>query len=225
MSLFSDVDGTNYHAFVTPNFPGYRGWCPRAMHSCSVPTYPTPFNYCVMTLLNWVTPAYAARRGGLRRKYLRTGGSQDDIWYVVRSAELGLGHLHDANAMSSNTASIDVRAREAATFMQQTWDGAHATHIENNSALEVELPWYTNQRFTNAKDPAPSNLNDTSVDNPAISLAENETHQLCGTWTTSANAEPVTHAFVSTGEDFTLGFFLGCPVLYALNHTGLPATQ
>lgn len=189
-----------------PDFPLYRGYAPDAVDVAAAPVYPTPYNYVEMTLLNYITPGFTCRRGGLRHKYFRFGGSTDDIWYVTRH-EFGTGVTTQQNfATAIGTASTpDSQTRQLFLELPHTWDGAHATHPTNNPTLEVELPFYNNVRFLPAK----------YVGYMPTDLEAGEYHDVAGTWTLPSTARAAGLLdFVSVGEDFQLGFFTGCPVAY-----------
>lgn len=214
-SYFNASTGDFYFKLIASTFPVYRGNAPNALHFSNSPAYPTPYNYVKMTLLNWVTPAFAARRGGLRWKYLRTGGSTDDLMYCVRTAEPGVTAQYTTTSRSNQTTTADIRAREAVQTLEHMWDGAHATHVARNPALEVEIPWYQNVRFAPARDSSP---------NSPGGFVPYENHQINGTWTLAGTDSAALHSFCSIGEDFTLGFFLGAPRCYYRDHTSEPAS-
>lgn len=197
-----------------PDFPLYRGYAPDAVNFCSVPSYPTEYNYCEMTLLNYLTPSYTCRRGGLRIKYMRFGGSEQDMWYVTRNEEPGVSPQTNFSTGLTNSDTNDAQTRQYLTEFSHTWDGAHATVVGRNPVLEVEFPYYANIRFTPAKAAslAPSDLN------------PGQYHDVCGTWNLTAGTQAGLHSFVSTGEDFQLGFFTGCPVAYRVAKGSDPAT-
>jgi len=199
-----------------PDFPLYRGYAPGAIDACNVPTYPTGYNYCEMTLLNYLTPAFTCRRGGLRMKYIRFGGAtaKDDLWYVTRNESPGLTPASDFTVGLQNSDSTDAQTRQYVGLLQHTWDGAHATSIQFNPTLEVEFPFYTNIRFSPAK------YAQLSTDN----LNHGQYHDVCGTWQLGTSDQAGLHCFVSTGEDFSLAFFTGCPVAYFVSKGNDPAT-
>lgn len=75
----SSLGGNSLRWFVFNNsdFPYYRGYAPGAVDLTDAPAPNTPYNYSKMTLLNYVTPAFVARRGGLRWKYLQSVANLD----------------------------------------------------------------------------------------------------------------------------------------------------
>jgi hypothetical protein len=200
-----------------PDFPLYRGYAPNAVDLCSVPSYPTAYNYAEMTLLNYVTPAFTCRRGALRVKYLRSGGNavpNMDIWYITRNETPGTGPIADFVTALTPSSSKDAQTRQYAGLLSHTWDGSHATVPQLNPVLEAELPYYANVRFSPAKraSSSPTGINPGAY------------HDVCGTWEPANGDIAGLHAFYSVGEDFQLGFYTGPPVAYLVAKGADPAT-
>jgi hypothetical protein len=84
------------------------------------------------------------------------------------------------------------------------WPGSHVTPIQQNAALEVELPFYTEERFVPGKK---GNVTGTGTRNFFHDLT-------CYIDANSSSDVASIRAYVSTGEDYTLGFFTGAPVAY-----------
>jgi hypothetical protein len=219
----------NYHSTIVPSgvlsaaylqkkcnndFPYYRGYAPGAIHTADT----TPYNYCHMTLLNYITPAFGARRGGIRWKYMRVGGATMDrqqYMAVIRNADSGAAHYEEmVTFLTSGTGNVSDRARAYEMEFPHTWDGAAFTTIEQNPVLEVEMPLYNNVRFVPAK---LANMGSGGFLN---------FHWLLSWWQGhDTNSTPAIHAFVSIAEDFTLGFYLGPPVAYRVLMEDEPASS
>lgn len=209
----------NYHSAITPSdtltsrtmmnvrnsdFPYYRGYAPWAVHETSSGA---PYNYCKMTLLNYVTPAFSSRRGGLRWKYFRTDGRQPDTSYmmVAREASSSGGYVQDETEMIAlGSTNHFARVRQNEMLIPHTWDGAFVTSTLHNPTVEAEIPYYRNTRFSPAKQ---ANL--TSDPNNFRSY-----HWLSTIWNSFNSEASAIHCFVSVGEDFNLGFFTGAPVAF-----------
>jgi hypothetical protein len=203
-TISPDTPTLSYLRVRMPNFPFYRGYAPAAVHKSALPVIGTPYNYCKMTLLNWVVPAFTCYRGALRWKYLRVGGASDDGFFMVsRSSRRGYEQTDTPSLQMTNSGPYE-RNRDAFLKMPHTWEGNVTTSTRQNPAVEVELPYYSNVRFSPAKFP--------NVTQPGISFGQS--HQLDTLWESSTSQCPQIHAFVSTGEDFTCGFFTGCPIAY-----------
>lgn len=208
----------NWHSAITPlntpstfitvrtsNLPYYRGYQPGAVHNTSVPVPGTPYNYCKTTMLNYVLPAYTCWRGGLRWKYLRTGGNADEtsLMQVRRSAikESGYSHIEDVALTFSDTSSA--RVRQAEMHIPHTWDGCVATTTYQNPVIEAEMPFYSKLRFNPGK-----------FRNFLASSIFSAFHELTTIWESNPADSALIHCYVSVGEDFTLGFFTGAPVAW-----------
>jgi hypothetical protein len=199
-----------------PNFPLYRGYSPQGVDLARDPNIATPYNYADTTLLNYLTPAFVCRRGGMRVKYMRFGGSKDDLMYVTRRS-VGTSVAGDAFiAATTTSANKYAQARSYLISTPHTWDGSHATAIGQNPVLEVELPYYNNVRFTPAKQ-----INERK----SLGDQERQFHSIFMTWDLD-NAEAAgLHSFFSVGEDFQLAFFTGAPVCYRVVKGSDPTAQ
>lgn len=221
----------NYHSAVAPaltsvsllklrnsNFPYYRGYAPGAVHETIVPAPATPYNYCKMTLLNYVTPAFTCRRGGLRWKYFRTGGSLQEtaLMQVSRDASnVGVYDQQETAVITQGSGTRFDRVRQAEVLLPHTWDGAVATSTRQNPVIEAEIPFYTNVRFFPAKQ---ANLTGSGVGFQTY-------HWLSTVWESATSDYALIHSYVSVGEDFNLGFFTGAPVAWRVPQESEPASS
>lgn len=224
----------NYHSAVTPlgaittptminlrnsNFPYYRGYAPGAVHETIVPVAATPYNYCKMTLLNYITPAFTCRRGGLRWKYFRTGGNYTEgtsFMMVARDASSVSGYDQQETAMITQASGGPFdRVRQAEVLIPHTWDGAVVTSTDHNPVVEAEIPFYSNVRFFPAKQ---ANLT-------GAGQGFTQFHWLSTIWVAASAKSALIHSFVSVGEDFTLGFFTGAPVAWRVPQGSEPASS
>jgi hypothetical protein len=219
----------NYHTSITPisqfvkptllrvrttDFPYYRGFAPGAIHNAKTPLAGVQYNFCKMTLLNWLTPAYVCRRGGLRWKYVRVGGdtNETNLMEVTRDCGSSGSYLqNEVYALDNETHSRDERVRSAAEMHAHTWNGTVATTTAQNPAVEVELPFFTNVRFVSAKQ---ANITGEG--------SIHHFHDLSTTWTVSTTDSPYIHAYNSVAEDFNLALFTGAPIAYRIGATGDP---
>lgn len=208
---------TSFFSVRAGNFPYYRGYAPGAVHQTIVPVAATPYNYCKMTLLNWVTPAFTCMRGGLRWKYMRTGETFDETNHMSLtrvSREAGSYAETSTTARSVGGSSHFERARQAQVLMPHIWDGAVVTATRQNPAVEAEMPFYSNVRFFPAK-----KANKTGT------TSFNNFHTLDTIWRVATSDTAIIHSYCSVGEDFNLGFFTGSPVAYYVPQASEPAAQ
>lgn len=211
----------NFHSSISPlgtstshvlerirlsDFPYYRGYCPGAVHLAAIPAANTPYNYAKMTLLNFLTPAFSCRKGGIRWKYFRTGVNDDktSLMMVMRDASASGGYAQLRDTMVTQSGTYSNRARFSSNNFLHTWDGAIATSTRQNPVVEAELPFFSNIRFVPAK----------TADLTSSSFGFRMYHWLSTQWTVGADDTVNIYSFVSTGEDFNLSFFTGCPIAY-----------
>ncbi len=198
----SGVTTSQYHLYRMRrnNIPLYRGYAPNAQHLTATNV---PYNYTKMTLLNWVLPAYAAMRGGLRYKYMlvngtaatsntcclhitRAGGIPYEDLTVLATAWGGLNSSSDASALTR-------------PLWAHTWVGAMNQLGLNTPCVEAEIPYQDNRRFWRAR------------------YADYTNGARCNGHTTTfygTSAAACFHTYVGAGEDFSLFFFLNTPTVY-----------
>jgi len=223
----------NYHSAVSPagaiisptlltlrnsNFPYYRGYAPGAVHETIVPFAATPYNYCKMTLLNYITPAFTCRRGGLRWKYFRAGGNNEETSLMMVRREASPGGFYDqqeTTMITQGSGSQFDRVRQNEVLIPHTWDGAVVTSTRQNPVIEAEIPFYANVRFFPAK----------AANQTGPGAGFQTYHQMSTIWEALTVDAPAIHCFVSVGEDYNLGFFTGAPVAWRVPQESEPASS
>lgn len=208
--------GNDFMRIRTPNFPSYRGYDPNGKERA---TGNVPYNYCQTTLLNYVTSAFAARRGGLRWKYAFAGSNPDGFnsnIFLSRETTSPTGYEIVSQAIQTvSNSSRSQRTRQYFERFPSMWDGGIVTPMDQNPVLEAELPYFLNRRFSPAKRLNVNTLTDEF----------DQFHQLFINWPAVNGSCSAAAAFVSTGEDFTLNFFTGVPVLYTQSPSTEPTAQ
>jgi hypothetical protein len=189
------------------DFPYYRGW-EAGGEDAGINSLAgtSDYNFCTMTLLNYLTPAFACRRGGLRHKYVL-----NQLGSATRALSMGVSRhnlIGSANVVSTHqtdAALVGDRRKEIQETEKPSLGGSHATAVQVQPALEFETPYYTyGQRFepgrrVNRYAAFLPHAHDLHVDVP-----EN-----------TAGADYRIDRYVSTAEDFQLGMFVGAPIMYA----------
>jgi hypothetical protein len=193
------------------NVPYHRGRAPGAIHEATSNAGDYDFNYCYMTLLNYLMPAFTGYRGAMRWKYLTFGGDQNSTGMLMATRRSVPAAYTESVAPSDGVADPSAMHREGVLRLPHTWPGSHATATGVNPCLEVEYPYYSNFRFGMAKeaDLTSSVFNDWFHD---LRWYVNVPHE--GSPARMAN-------YVSVGEDFSLYFFTGAPILHY--YSWLPA--
>lgn len=166
----------------------------------------------VMTLLNYVSSAYTAYRGALRWKhqFVQQGGLQRTERGIFRAERFAVdrgAYAIGFDLWNGKGTDSDVPYEEL-----QHWntnhDGTHITVPQLNSVLEVEYPHQSQLRFYPCKRENITNtFGEAYVDYHKVSalIRHDPTDQAGGTQVFD---------FVAAGEDFSLHFFTGCPIMY-----------
>jgi hypothetical protein len=194
--------GDVYLEFKRPNFPLYKGYQVSAVHSTSALT---PFNYVNQTFINWFTPCFAGKKGGIRWKYHRVGDTTtNQLLGVYRDPYAGTKY-QNTSVTGPGYGTPSAIAWWGTTQLGSLLAGAAETNTQIDPCVEVELPYYWNRRFGYARDLNPN--------------SEDGYHQHC-VYTTSdgitGNTTNFIKSMVSVGEDFSLFFFVSTPIVYYL---------
>lgn len=191
-------------AYNVHNFPFYRGWETNGQDTAtnSVPAT-AAYNFCGTTLLNFLTPAFACRRGGLRHKAILTtvgGSTRQNAFAVARHNIIGKANSVDEHLQTGVNG--DKRSTRLG-LMASGLGGTHVTTAGTNPVLEYETPFYTvGQRFLPARK---VNLYNQ------LEMAHELSCDVPGS--TADNAYRIDR-YVSIAEDFQLGMFVGAPIIY-----------
>lgn len=177
-----------------PDFPYLRG-----NYSAGAVNSSGAANFAKFTILNYVTPAFVCRRGGMRWKYMSgtgVGGSNGNYMSAKREP-----CTNTYGVTISNLTITTVDALQAnISFVPGSWDGSQVQPRANNSTLEIDLPFYTNRRFWYGKRNDPSSTLNSTFHSTSSG--------------TAAVTNTATYAYVAGSDDFDLSFFTGAPILY-----------
>jgi len=163
-----------------------------------------PVTVSVPHYLHWFSPCYAAWRGGLRTKYVF-----DNNQYIMPTVSR-VGFDNGAHVETTTLSTLDadyLTMRLTDSSNQFSAGGAASTNLGINNTIEVETPFYHPQRFASARLPKAdtsnsSETNIVSMISGSTSFGSSDEKQYsCSTWK-------------SVGEDFSLYFFTGCPIVY-----------
>jgi hypothetical protein len=204
------TDGDYYYTRVSNHFPFYRGYAPGAINKEG--SLGRDYNYAKSTLLNYLTPAFTGWRGAIRYKTIKSESmSTTELGYkhgymrYVRTPDdstvykATFSKFLDAAGGTNSITVFDNLSKRA-----HGWEGQHMTVDSGNPVLEVEFPYINDIRFVPAK-----LANKTSVTG-----VDDSWHTFESTVSTSDLTQVVFEDQVSVGEDFTLFFFTGAPILY-----------
>lgn len=201
------------YRLTLPNFPMYNGRAEtNGMYQQTRGGGLNAVNYNITgrTLLNWITPAYAARRGGIRYKYMLGYYSKTTpVAMIVSRYQSNI-----ASEFGTSEATLDTvnRSRHAAySTIQETGHNGCAFTGRDVPALEVELPYYSDKKFEDASsiitaDQFPDQAHHVDVyDGDRQAAGDMEIYQ-----------------YVATGEDFNLSWYVNAPSFFTQQYTLLP---
>lgn len=173
-----------------------------------------PCNITIPTFAQWFLPCYAGWKGATRTKYT-FGGNVDSSPSVTRIGYSSSARYEESDSNWATQEAATKRLTYAASSL--TAGGAATTNIGINDTIEVDIPYYNGTRFTTAREPSGDYANGAhSAQVELVMFGSNQ-----GT----PEQEDVTayiKSWKSVGEDFTLFFFTGCPILYK-NEISIPA--
>lgn len=194
----ADVDFYNFYHNSFPPLPGPIG----LDASWTIDATPE-VNYCKQSLFSYLSPAYVARRGGSRWKFTYLNNKADNHTSAIMYA-IG-GPKNTAIVSGTTTVSSSTLANTNAnnsSLLPNTWCGAEATHCLVNPTVEVEVPFQTQRRFSDARRVSSSNSTGDRF------------YQLSLVSRGSATAPPVVVAAHAAAEDLSLHMYIGPPVMY-----------
>lgn len=209
-SIFA-VDGTDVNLFTDTrrSFPPYKGYAPNATSTVPLGKY----NYSMMTLINYLTPAFCGWRGGLRYKVnVNTIGTSGYVGLTVtRLPASGLGVSQSQDTIDFGTPNSAQKILTD-TGVSSTSGGSHATNLNVVPNLEFEIPYAIAKRFSPARQadttsPLPNQLRFDDEDTPF--------QVQCFMRLSDTRQEGIIYDYhVAAAEDFSLFFFVGAPIMY-----------
>lgn len=163
-----------------------------------------PATVTIPHFIHWFSPCYAAWRGGLRTKYV-FDNNQYVMPTVSRAPFSNVDPVFTVTLTDTDPDYLTQRLTYSANNL--TAAGAAATNLGVNNTIEVETPFYYPARFASARLPKADTGNGSST---------NIVHMLGG-GDSFGPSTPKLHScasWKSVGEDFSLFFFTGCPIVY-----------
>jgi hypothetical protein len=192
------------YIFHNPIFPGYHGYGAAAYDATDTLS---GYNYVGSTLLNYLAPAYVCRRGSIRYKFLNAPNSHNAgtrTMSVVRNTD-SIGDYAETRSYSGS--SQDATAM-LGVELDHSGEGLSITVPFAQPSLEVELPYYSNTRFSLARN---TDTKGNAFDNSDV---QNYTLSCSKPGYSTSEDDDIVNSYVSTGEDFMLGMYLHAPAVY-----------
>jgi hypothetical protein len=157
--------------------------------------------------ISFMMPCYAGWRGGLRHKLVLQGKSMQR--YAVAQRNGFYGYSNTVTPFPQDAASM--QAALSRNFAQEGFAGMASTDRYINGVIETEIPYYNGKRMSSARLPSVAFNNGADY----LKLSTLMVPPIAGT--TEGLKNSVIYDHIAAGEDFSLFFFVGCPILYEYN--------
>lgn len=162
-------------------------------------------NNVYTTIMTYLAPAFIASRGGIRRKYLYNSTVASPPGYMtVSRSDPGAVIPSKGMAADVTTNSYLFSKNRVANQIGSALYGAALTSITQQPILEVELPYYKNERFDTARWPSGA----AGIGGQGTLRHRLNVRQPAGTH--------FLDVYVAGAEDFTLIGFQGCPPISSM---------
>jgi hypothetical protein len=191
-----------YRATMPPGTPGIMQYNDVFTDTYHVsPAITTPLTYCAPSFIGW--------RGAMRKKLI-WNMKNDNQSAIVSCTRYPKDNFTPAARYENYDNEIEFLA--SGNSYIDSYNGAEYTYTRNTGTLEVEFPYYSEKRFSSPRIYLPAEI-------------QSETYEYCVNTSYSggtAGDQGILKEFISTGEDFTLMFFINVPIMYKLNFPALP---
>lgn len=185
-------------------YPYYRGYDVDGIY---FDTLLNRYNYCLVTLMTYLRPAYSLMRGGIRYKILPLVGGEPE---TVNKGLVSVTRTTNRKYIAGNYIGLNTTTEvgTAKSFM----DLSRCTHgnagnvltvVDVNPGISFEVPFYSQYKFIAGK---PRNFDEISVfwDSFTVAFPPNE----------NATRNVTYEYHQAAAEDFTMGVFTGWPRMY-----------
>lgn len=205
---FSGVDRIRRAFYVTKDAPAFSGFDPEGFDTAQDGT--TNINCVQPTFATWFQPLYAGWRGSRRKKYMFTNAG-DLVPSVARRTFVATGNgsvvTQDQDLVEADTPRYTKWLSTSDTT--GTGGGAATTNCSVNNTIEVELPYYRNERFSSARY---IRNNSQQCNSHHVELLYGNTADVQSGF--GLDKIPIVQQWDAVGEDYSLFFFTGCPIMY-----------
>lgn len=187
-------------SFISKARPYIAGWDPYGLDTSSAGG--PKFTIGANGPLNIWSLCYAGWRGSLRHKYVYSGDIEGSLRIRRMDYVNYQGFFKEDVPYSSSDS--DLSQFLSAATINEGWDGMKLNHAQYNKILEVEVPFYSNRRFESSRKVNADSLPGGSVEISETLMVQNELPQ-----------RSYVEDYVSAGDDYSLMFFTGVPLLYS----------
>lgn len=202
-SLLSVPGAPRANQLTQNAYPALPGFQPGGIYNGTLNGSSGPYNPTQNTLMTYLTPAYVARRGSIRYKSVFSASTDArlQLMQVTRSAT---GASYESTSVNINSGTTVLSDRSYRQLYRNGFGGMQATHGTQNPVLEFEVPYQTPVRFSFAR------KRNYTTDNFGENAFLLET---VVSTSTDVRANSIVN-YVAAGEDFSLSFYIGPPVIY-----------
>jgi len=203
--LFANIDAPDAAqqiALLNKDLPYHTGYDPQGLDISSIAgnvtlSYQSPLAYFM--------PAFAGYRGAIRHKYVFLNGIrfEGSVGNVTRRHYAGSGN----GVITSTTKPYNDVKEIALLGSPSTNAGTSVQYLTSNNTIQVELPFYNQGRIGYSRLIEAQDLNCNSHEVVFISNFQ------------TVSKDVVAQDYVAAGEDFSLYFYTGAPILYRYSLT------
>jgi len=190
------------YGVIRPDFPTQRGINGNGIHvnATALPCYQTK-----LTMMNYLAAAYLAYRGGMRWKYIHQSSSASDNTPIVWRRRPVLSTVEQSEFTNTLTlTNASTTARTITTNRNGSADGCEVVTTIQQPVTEIEMPYYSADRFSTSK-----NIGSSSNVIANTYTPYKRSHQL--TVTTFNPSVRILEAYCAASEDSNFFLFQGCP--------------
>ena len=226
------VDAVFRYKYRECNFPRYKGYDPNGLYQVGVAV---PFTPSLNTLLNYLTPAYVAWRGGLRIKYVPIGARTVNGAMFQESVERTPINASVGYSKTLIYSSLYTDMNQSAASACYHYDlplnaGALIEYPKQQTILALELPYYSPKRFAFAQN---LDMNSGTMEDFSKTFKHTIRHTSANLVQLGSGANTLNphtgmyqqdtgySKFVAAGDDFSLMGFVNVPTMYIYT-TALP---
>ncbi len=222
-TITTDLAAVEYTFHKMPPFPGYD---PAGLYSAArqLAAGAAPYNYARMLPLQWASLCFVAYRGSIQWHFNPNMPNASINHFSVNRRP----DITSASSFNITAQPLGLTKSSASYayffYNSDTTGGTALTNTLVQTGLHVQFPNYTNFLFQST-DPrnatAPSNAysrkDGAAYDTAVMTLLSTAPKLL-----SSATSQAAVEVFCGAGTDFSLLFFLNCPVMYKYNSNPAP---
>jgi len=198
--VLPDEDPNDYTQFtvISKIAPFQRGY---DTSSSDLDENAFPYTFTQMTYLSYFAPCFAGWRGSLRKKFNYPPSSS-----YAMNPSVNWGFPSASNSFQTIigklSGSTDFVRNTLSSSSEQATSGLMTTNLGINDTLEVEFPYYKDERFITAR-ALTQNALDPRRYRMDVGIARG-----------SDNKRLIVNQYEAVGDDFSLHFFTGVPIIH-----------